>query len=377
MAEMFPEQSGAMRLPVISLADLEEPRVWIARGGFGDIYRSQKWGLHVALKVMRGSRELEKELMKEVVLMERAQSVYILHLMAIYSNPDKDHVEYGLVMQYMRNGSLCTLFSNVSPLPWPLKFRILNQVAVAMYYLHDLKPPLLHLDLKPSNVLLDDYFMVKLTDFGLSKLKSSTASSNLGGFSGTYPYMPPEAFTGRNYKKETFDVYSYGVLTWAVLAEKEPYQGKNFFEIMDQVPKGLRPDMEELNSLGDVEMLHYIKALMTQCWHPYAAGRPTFKECTAETKKIWDVYEDKIDSAVQYVQEQLKKNAKGEVILSSKACDSEILPSDTDLIGPSYFRTRAATLKSLTTTSLSQRYGAGTGVPGTGSNTTSISVRNN
>ncbi|XP_069080608.1 receptor-interacting serine/threonine-protein kinase 3-like isoform X2 [Pleurodeles waltl] len=326
MAEVFFKQTGALRLPVISLADLEEPRVWIGRGGFSDIYRSRKWGLQVALKVIRGSRETEKELMKEVVLMERAPFVYILHLLAIYSNPD-EHVEYGLVTQYMRNGSLCTLFSKVSPLPWPLKFRILNQVAAAMYYLHDLKPPLLHLDLKPSNVLLDDYFIVKLTDFGLSKLKISTASSNVGGFAGTYPYMPPEAFTGGNCRKETFDVYSFGVLTWALLAEKEPYQGKSCFEIMFQVPKGLRPDMEELDSLDDMQMLPYAKVLMTRCWEMAEAARPTFKECTAETKKVWDVYEDKIDSAVQCVQEQLKNNAKGEVVSSSRTCDSEILPS--------------------------------------------------
>lgn len=61
----------------------------------------------------------------------------------------------GLVMEFMENGSLASLRSRVPSVPWALRLRILHQVALGMNFLHSLKPPLLHLDLKPGNVLLD------------------------------------------------------------------------------------------------------------------------------------------------------------------------------------------------------------------------------
>ncbi|XP_069494483.1 receptor-interacting serine/threonine-protein kinase 2-like isoform X1 [Ambystoma mexicanum] len=299
-------------LPRLCRADLEGGRVWIARGGFGDVYRgrSREWDLEVALKVMRGSREMEEELVKEAALMVRAQFSYTLRLLAIYRNPEG--MEYGLVTEYMPNGSLNTLFKKASPVPWALKFRILHQVAVGMSYLHGLEPPLLHLDLKPSNVLLNKDLTVQLADFGLSKVKSETESRNTGGVAGTCAYEPPEAFRGGSCRKEAFDVYSYGILTWVVLVEKEPYEGRGRSEIMQCVLRGQRPDPVAVNELSAVKMVSAANHLMHQCWFQEAAERPTFRACQQATKQMIAAYEDEIDYAVAHIQEKLKKEATGD-----------------------------------------------------------------
>lgn len=88
--------------------------------------------------------------------MEAAKFRYILPVYGICSDP------LGLVMEYMETGSLETLLA-AEPLPWVLRFRIIHETAVGMNFLHCMNPPLLHLDLKPANILLDAHHHVKVS----------------------------------------------------------------------------------------------------------------------------------------------------------------------------------------------------------------------
>lgn len=87
--------------------------------------------------------------------MEAAKFRYILPVYGICEDPQ------GLVMEYMETGSLETLLAT-EPLPWELRFRIIHETAVGMNFLHCMNPPLLHLDLKPANILLDAHYHVKV-----------------------------------------------------------------------------------------------------------------------------------------------------------------------------------------------------------------------
>lgn len=87
--------------------------------------------------------------------MEAAKFRYILPVYGICGDPQ------GLVMEYMETGSLETLLA-AEPLPWELRFRIIHETAVGMNFLHCMSPPLLHLDLKPANILLDAHYHVKV-----------------------------------------------------------------------------------------------------------------------------------------------------------------------------------------------------------------------
>lgn len=95
--------------------------------------------------------------------MEAAKFRYILPVYGICGDPQ------GLVMEYMETGSLENLLAT-EPLPWELRFRIIHETAVGMNFLHCMKPPLLHLDLKPANILLDAHYHVKVELFFPSDL---------------------------------------------------------------------------------------------------------------------------------------------------------------------------------------------------------------
>lgn len=90
----------------------------------------------------------------------------VLRILGVYKGQppgDRSAIKTGLVMEYMERGSLADLQLVLKgPPPWPLTFRIINQIALGMNFLHQLDPPILHLDLKPSNVLLDDSLNAKV-----------------------------------------------------------------------------------------------------------------------------------------------------------------------------------------------------------------------
>lgn len=95
----------------------------------------------------------------------------------------------------------------------PLSLRLQRMVAMSvargMAYLHSRNPPLLHLDLKSPNVLVDNRWRVKIADFGLSRLRFHTFLSGAGG-GGTPEWMAPEVLRSEEQIDERADVYSYG-----------------------------------------------------------------------------------------------------------------------------------------------------------------------
>lgn len=89
--------------------------------------------------------------------MEKVRFKYIVSIYGVCHDPP------AIVMEYMSNSSLDNLLTS-HMLMWPKKFQMIHEVTMAMNFLHSLKPPLLHLNLKPSNVLLDDHLHVKVRE---------------------------------------------------------------------------------------------------------------------------------------------------------------------------------------------------------------------
>ena len=108
--------------------------------------------------------------------MEAAKFRYIRPVYGICEDPQ------GLVMEYMETGSLETLLAD-EPLPWELRFRIIHETAVGMNFLHCMSPPLLHLDLKPANILLDAHYHVKV---GLGAVRRRADGFCLSPFCGSF-----------------------------------------------------------------------------------------------------------------------------------------------------------------------------------------------
>ncbi|XP_035762875.1 receptor-interacting serine/threonine-protein kinase 4 [Neolamprologus brichardi] len=199
----------------------------IGSGGFGQVYkvRHVQWKTWLAIKCppcLHVDDKDRSELLEEAKKMEAAKFRYILPVYGICEDPQ------GLVMEYMETGSLETLLAN-EPLPWELRFRIIHETAVGMNFLHCMNPPLLHLDLKPANILLDAHYHVKISDFGLARWNGLSRADDISrdGFCGTIAYLPPESIIEKDRVSDTkHDVYSFSIVIWGILTQKKPYQGE-------------------------------------------------------------------------------------------------------------------------------------------------------
>ncbi|XP_041724179.1 receptor-interacting serine/threonine-protein kinase 3 [Coregonus clupeaformis] len=285
----------------------------IGSGGFGQIHKARHvdWGLDVAIKLLHYDDGSSSSLLREADLMRQGGSSYVLRILGVYQGCPpcsglSSHL--GLVMEFMERGSLAALQERLSaPPPWPLSFRLVHQVALGMNFLHHLDPPLLHLDLKPSNVLLDDSLHAKLTDFGLARVYHSVSKANrkdTGEDGGTLTYMPPEAFDMTYKPTHASDIYSYGILLWSIITGEEPYPNAQSSLVRFRIPQGDRPSLATLDR-DQVEGLVELVDLMKRCWDTKPTLRPSFLDCLAVTEMIYEKHKQGINDAVHEVQKKL------------------------------------------------------------------------
>ncbi|XP_066507255.1 receptor-interacting serine/threonine-protein kinase 4 [Hoplias malabaricus] len=259
----------------------------IGSGGFGQVYkvRHVQWKTWLAIKCPPSLHVDDKEraeLLEEANKMEAAKFRYILPVYGICSDPQ------GLVMEYMETGSLEALLA-AEPLPWELRFRIIHETAVGMNFLHCMNPPLLHLDLKPANILLDAHYHVKISDFGLARWNGFARNDDISrdGFCGTIAYLPPERIIEKDRVSDTkHDVYSFSIVIWGILTQKKPYQGENnILHIMVKVVKGVRPELSAVPRSRPPACSGFM-ALMEKCWKASPDERPSFQEITSEAEEL-------------------------------------------------------------------------------------------
>ncbi|CAN2388262.1 Ankyrin repeat and protein kinase domain-containing protein 1 [Pristimantis euphronides] len=271
--------------------DFENDWIPIALGGFGRVYkvRHRRWWSVYAVKCSTafcGDPEHESitynNLMEEASKMEKIKFRYIVQIYGICINP------LGIVMEYMENGSLEKLIPTHT-LTWQLKFRFIHEIALGMNFLHIMSPPLLHLDLKPGNILLDEHLHVKISDFGLSKWKETSTRKEYidrSAIKGTLNYIPPEVFLESSRVLGTkYDVYSYSIVIWELLSQKKPFVGVSMMTVIVKVAAGHRPPLEDISENRPLECQQMID-LMKRCWHQDPNKRPSFSDIIVESHML-------------------------------------------------------------------------------------------
>nr|GEV71954.1 LRR receptor-like serine/threonine-protein kinase RPK2 [Tanacetum cinerariifolium] len=192
----------------------------IGSGGFGSTYRAEiSSGVTVAVKrltveMCQGLRQFNAEIQS----LGRIRHPNLVTLIGYYASTS----EMFLIYNYLSGGNLEKFILERRSMGIGLKIlhKIALDVASALHFLHDMcTPRIIHRDVKPSNILLDENFNAYLSDFGLARLLDDFETHVTTGVAGTFGYVAPEyCITSR--ASEKVDVYSYGVMLLELLSDK-------------------------------------------------------------------------------------------------------------------------------------------------------------
>ncbi|XP_021319170.1 G-type lectin S-receptor-like serine/threonine-protein kinase LECRK4 [Sorghum bicolor] len=200
---------------LLDLQDTGNQRIFqevLGTGASGIVYKGQledELGTCIAVKkIDKLEQESEKEFSVEVQAIGQTHHKNLVKLLGFCS----EGKERLLVYEFMSNGSLNRFVFGDVNLQWNLRVQLARGVARGLLYLHEeCSTQIIHCDIKPQNILLDDKFTAKISDFGLAKLLGTNQTQTNTGIRGTRGYVAPEWFKSIGITAKV-DVYSYGVI---------------------------------------------------------------------------------------------------------------------------------------------------------------------
>jgi len=199
----------------------------LGEGATGLVFSAvrQPTGEVVALKILRSELADDAEYTRRFVRETRAAlEVEHPHLVRVVDAGMIDGRHY-LEMEHVSGRTLAQRIRRERRLPVADSLRVASEVAAALDALH--RRGIVHRDVKPANVLLDEAGLAKLTDFGLAKGRAYTVLTKPGQLLGTVDYLAPEVIRGEGATTAS-DVYSFGCVVFACLAGNPPFTGRPF-----------------------------------------------------------------------------------------------------------------------------------------------------
>ncbi|KAG5050691.1 hypothetical protein JHK87_002889 [Glycine soja] len=275
----------------------------LGKGGFGKVYRGTlRSGEVVAIKKMElpaiKAAEGEREFRVEVDILSRLDHPNLVSLIGYCA----DGKHRFLVYEYMRKGNLQDHLNGIGErnMDWPRRLQVALGAAKGLAYLHsssDVGIPIVHRDFKSTNILLDDNFEAKISDFGLAKLMPEGQETHVTArVLGTFGYFDPE-YTSTGKLTLQSDVYAFGVVLLELLTGRRAVdlnQGPNDQNLVLQV-RHILNDRKKLRKVIDPEMARnsytiqsivMFANLASRCVRTESNERPSIVECIKELLMI-------------------------------------------------------------------------------------------
>ncbi|KAK1426306.1 hypothetical protein QVD17_14977 [Tagetes erecta] len=271
----------------------------LGKGAFGIVYKGVIGENIVAVKKLdRVFDDGEKEFQAEVNVIARTHHKNLVQLLG-YCDEGEQRL---LVYEYMSSGTLARfLFKDGKP-SWKQRINIALGIAKGLSYLHEeCMTQVIHCDIKPQNILLDDHYNAKISDFGLAKLLKMNESRTNTGIRGTKGYVAPEWFRNTPVTVKV-DVYSFGVLLLEIIScrksVKEIESGVEYEQILTDwawdcyQERGLDTFVDDdLEAIVDYKKLtRFVKAGLW-CVQENPTQRPTMRQVIQMLEGVIDVCE--------------------------------------------------------------------------------------
>ncbi|XP_008677879.1 uncharacterized protein [Zea mays] len=270
----------------------------VGQGSCGTVYHAQWYGSDVAVKLFSKqeySDEMIDTFRQEVSLMKKLRHPNIILFMGAVASPER----LCIVTEFLPRGSLFRLLQkNTAKLDPRRRVHMAIDIARGMNYLHHCSPPIVHRDLKSSNLLVDKNWTVKVADFGLSRLKLETFLRTKTG-KGTPQWMAPEVLCNEP-SDEKSDVYSYGVILWELVTQKIPWDNLNTMQVIGAV--GFMDQRLDIPSDTDPKWASMIES----CWDSDPQKRPSFLEVLDRLRDLQKQYS---------LQAQMQRNLSADALL--------------------------------------------------------------
>lgn len=259
----------------------------LGEGAHGAVYKGKLSSqIMVAVKMLNNTEGDGTEFINEVGTMGKIHHVHVVRLLGFCA----DGFYRALVYDFFPNGSLQNFISQSNNkdtfLGWYKLQQIALGIAKGIEYLHQgCDQRILHFDINPHNILLDDNFTPKISDFGLAKLCSKNQSTvSMTAARGTLGYMAPEVFS-RNFGNVSYksDIYSYGMLLLEMVGGRKNINSTSQDDFQVLYPDWIHGLLEggdthiPIDEEGDVRIAKKLAIVGLWCiqWHP--VNRPSMK----------------------------------------------------------------------------------------------------
>jgi eukaryotic-like serine/threonine-protein kinase len=247
----------------------------LGSGGFAAVYLAEDSWIRkkVALKVPHDQDIELEDMLQEPRLLAALNHPNIVNVLTA----GKEGSTFYIVMEYVEGQSLSKLIKDRGALPIEFALDLVKQICLGLSHAHDEK--IIHRDLRPSNVLLTRDYIVKIADFGISRLLENTryARTKIG----SPPYMAPEHLLGKAVFES--DIYSLGVMMYELMTGELPFYDPNPAIIENMILKGKHRVPHEIIPNFHPEMERIIETAMSR---DYRQRQSTAKQILDEIREL-------------------------------------------------------------------------------------------